>query len=82
MIAMRIVMPSAGDMVMLKQDGGTVDLQPIFYGSESAGPHIQLLDINGKTEKVLSRFRLKVRPDGKITLAKGATAEEGAQEDT
>jgi hypothetical protein len=82
MLALRIVMPCSGDMAVLRQDGGTIDLQPIFYGTEAAGPHIQIVDINGKAEKVVSRFRLKVRADGKVTLARGATAEETLAEDT
>lgn len=81
MLALRVVMPCVGDMAVLKQDGGTIDLQPIFYGSEAAGPHIQVVDINGKTERIISRFRLKVKPDGKVLLARGATAEEGATEE-
>lgn len=82
MLALRIVMPCSGDMAMLKQDGGTIDLQPIFYGTEAAGPHIQIVELNGKSEKVVSRFRLKIRTDGKVTLARGATAEEVTAEET
>ena len=81
MLALRIVMPCVGDMAVLKQDGGTIDLQPIFYGPEAAGPHIQMVEINGKEEKVVSRFRLKVKNDGKLSLVRGVTAEEASAED-
>jgi len=81
MLVLRFIMPCAGDMAVVKQEGGTFDLQPIFYGSEAAGPHIQVVDVTGKTEKLVSRFRLKVKPDGKIILARGNTAEEGAAEE-
>ena len=79
MLALRIIMPSEGDMSILNQGNGTIDLQPYFYGSEAGGPLIQVVDITGAKHdnvKVLSRFRLKVRQDGKLSLAKGMTAEE------
>jgi hypothetical protein len=76
-IALRVVMPSTGDMELLAQDGGAIDLKPYYYGGEAAGPHIQL--VYGHREKdgkficdgVKARFRLKLRSDGRIELKKG-----------
>ena len=80
MLVLRVVMPCSGDMSIVKQDGGTIDLQPIFYGSESAGPHIQVIDVKGNREEIQGRYRIKVKPDGKLTLVRGDTAEERTPE--
>ena len=80
MLALRIVMPSEGDMAVLAQDGGTIDLQPVFYGGEASGPHIQILETEkGKASKVIGRFRLRVKQDGKLMLVRGATADEAVK---
>ena len=75
-LVLRIVMPSVGDMELLQQNGGTVDLLPIFYGEESMGPHVQVLSIThveGKeTQTVLGRFRLKLRSDGRLEFKRGS----------
>jgi hypothetical protein len=73
---MRFVMPSMGDMDLLGQDGGVIDLKPIFYGTESMGPHIQVVDghvdSKGKfvVDNVVGRYKLKLRADGKVELKK------------
>ena len=76
MLALRIIMPSKGDMELLGQEGGTIDLLPVFYGNEAAGPHIQVVELPGneKEPKVISRFRLKMKEDGKIELKRGEVA--------
>lgn len=81
MLAIQLVMPSEGDMALLSQDGGTILLQPIFYGNECAGPHIRVVDVtvnDGKPTNevtIKDRFRLRIKPDGKLELKRGLTAE-------
>jgi hypothetical protein len=77
-IELRLVMPSTGDMELVKQEGGTIDLRPVFYGNESMGPHIQVLscevDEQGKrigVPMIVSRYRLKLRDDGRLEFKKG-----------
>ena len=62
---LRLIMPSAGDMDIINQEGGKIDLEPLFYGNESMGPHLQAIEIDTATgaEVVLSRSKLRVRPD-------------------
>jgi hypothetical protein len=85
MLAIQLVMPSEGDMALLSQDGGTILLQPIFYGNECAGPHLRVVDVTVKDGKptteitIKERFRLRIKPDGKLELKRGLTAETGAQ---
>ena len=83
MLALRLVMPAEGDMTLLAQGAGTIDLQPYFFGSEAMGPHLQIVDVETgkagapvKVNKVLGRYRLKIKPDGKVLLVRGKTAEE------
>lgn len=78
MLAIQIVMPSEGDMILVKQEGGAVMLQPVFYGKECAGPHIQILDVDkaGKILEVKGRARLKISVDGKLEIKKGTLADE------
>ena len=79
MLAIQIIMPSEGDMIMLHQEGGTLLLQPVFYGGDCAGPHINVVDVNEHTNEItdiVSRSRLRIRPDGKIEVRRGGTAEE------
>lgn len=63
-IRLRLIMPTTGDMELLSQEGGTIDLSPIFYGGESMGPHIQVL----QGTNVVSRFKLRLKEDGKLEL--------------
>jgi len=73
---LRIVMPSKGDMELLGQDGGVIDLSPIFYGPEAMGPHIQVLtghtgaDGEFVVDEIAARYKLKLKNDGKVELKK------------
>lgn len=80
MLALRIVMPSNGDMELLGQEGGIIDLDPIFFGNESMGPHLQVVSgkkVNDKfvVERVVSRCRLKLKADGKLLVVKVTNTE-------
>ena len=75
-MALRLIMPSPGDMELIAQEGGVIDLEPVFYGNESMGPHIQLVQghkEDGKfvVDKVMGRYRLKIKEDGKVEFKKG-----------
>ena len=63
----KLIMPSAGDMELKNQEGGEIELEPLFYGNESMGPHIVVSDGND----VLARYKLKLKSDGKIELKRG-----------
>lgn len=79
MLGIQIIMPSEGDMAVLDQQGGSILLQPVFYGGDCAGPHIRIVDVDEKTNKVKNvtgKFRLRIKSDGKIEIKKGGTAEE------
>ena len=77
MLAIQIIMPSEGDMSLIKQDGSTITLQPVFYGGQCAGPHIRIVDVkdDGTVKSVSQRLRMIIKPDGKIEIKKGGTAE-------
>ena len=80
MLAIQLIMPSEGDMSVLSQEGGSILLQPVFYGGDCAGPHIRVVDVDEKSNKVKAvngKFRLRIKSDGKIEIKKGGTAEEG-----
>ena len=83
MLAIQIVMPSEGDMSLVQQNGGAILLRPVFYGGESAGPHIQVVEISTKDGKpatdvkIVKRYRLRRREDGKIEIKQGKMAEDG-----
>jgi len=63
-LKMMLIMPSAGDMELGSQEGGKIELDPIFYGGECMGPHIVVMD----GDKVLSRCKLRLKDDGKLDL--------------
>jgi len=79
----KLIMPSQGDMEIVKQDGGVITLKPIYFGGECAGPIIQFVDfpelgvvVNKDADvdvspKVEASYRIKIRDDGKIQLLKG-----------
>jgi hypothetical protein len=79
MLALQIIMPSEGDMSLLKQEGGVILLQPVFYGGECAGPHVRVVDvemIDGKAngiKKISDRYRLRFKSDGKVEIKRGVT---------
>ena len=78
MLAIQLIMPSEGDMSLVKQEGGTITLQPVYYGGECSGPHIRVVELNkdGTVSEVTQRFRMKIKSDGRIELKRGETAEE------
>jgi len=67
-MVLRLIMPSEGDMELSSQEGGVINLSPLFYGNESMGPHLVVQD----GDKVIGRYKLKLKLDGKIELKKGA----------
>ena len=73
---MRVIMPSKGDMDLVKEGGSELDFAPIFYGNEAMGPHIvvveQTLDDNQSVveETVINRYKLKLKTDGRTELKK------------
>jgi hypothetical protein len=77
MIALRLVMPSTGDMELVEQAGGTIDLVPIFYDGDCMGPHLQVVELNKNAEgaltvtKIVKRYRIVMKQDGEIKLKKG-----------
>ena len=73
MKAIQLVMPSSGDMRLVSQDkdGGTITLQPVYFGGECAGPIINIVDVDGDKTTVTEMYRLKIKDDGKIQILKG-----------
>ena len=71
-LQIQVQMPSAGDMVLVGQDGGVLTLEPVYYGNECMGPFISVIDPSHKPAKIVSRHRIVIRPDGKITLKTGS----------
>lgn len=65
----KIIMPSEGDMQLVNQEGGTITLAPTYFGGECAGPVIQYVDPQDP-KKVLSSYRVKIRNNGELRLAK------------
>ena len=65
----KIIMPSEGDMQLVNQEGGTITLAPTYFGGECAGPVIQYVDPQD-TKKVLSSYRVKIKNNGELRLAK------------
>lgn len=73
--ALRLIMPGEGDMESLGNGIGITDLLPIYYGNESMGPHMQIVEGHKNEDgtfvldKVLSRSRLKLKlTDAGITI--------------
>jgi hypothetical protein len=66
-------MPSEGDMELDSQDGGIVNLTPVFYGNESMGPHLQLV----RGDEIVARYRIKVNGKSeKIEMKKAQEPDE------
>ena len=72
--ALVLVMPGEGDMELIGQTGGSIQLSPIYYGNESMGPHLQIVE--GHTEegkfivdKVMSRARIKLKRSSEGALS-------------
>ena len=76
----KLIMPSQGDMEIVKQEGGVITLKPTYFGGECAGPIIQFVDAedivsDGKASitetRIEASYRIKIRDDGKIQLLRG-----------
>ena len=78
----KLIMPSQGDMEIVKQEGGTILLKPTYFGGECAGPIIQFIDVDDKNDKpvtpgdkvrydtVEASFRIKIKKDNDLKLMK------------
>ena len=69
----KIIMPSAGDMELSAQDGGTLELTPRFYGSTSMGPIVETWDDEGN---LISRQKMTVSTAGKVKFEKQKETDE------
>ena len=70
---LKLIMPSEGDMELVNQEGGSILLEPIFYGTTSMGPHIQVLD---DKDKVVGRYKLVVGANERVKLERQKIGEE------
>lgn len=67
----KLIMPSIGDMQVLKQDGGVVYLQPFYFSNVCSGPIIQFIDLYSSGKNVVSSsYRVMFKPNGEARLAK------------
>ena len=78
----KLIMPSQGDMEIVKQEGGTILLKPTYFGGECAGPIVQFVDRDDSADKpaapgesvkydsVEASFRIKIKKDGDIKIAR------------
>ena len=73
----KLIMPSQGDMEIVKQEGGVITLKPTYFGGECAGPIVQFVnseDIvsDGKASitetKVEASYRIKIKKDNELKL--------------
>jgi hypothetical protein len=76
----KLIMPSQGDMEIVKQEGGVITLKPTYFGGECAGPIVQFVDEGvptGKTDEngkfvgkdvIEASFRIKIKKDGELKL--------------
>jgi len=77
--AIQLVMPNTGDMQLLRQEGGTILLTPMYFAGECSGPHIQFVEVtvddNGvpapdTKPTVVGAVSIRIKNDGKVTLKK------------
>jgi hypothetical protein len=75
----KLIMPSQGDMEIVKQDGGTITLKPTYFGGECAGPIIQFIEDevaprgtlpDEKNTAVLASYRIKIKKENELKLMK------------
>lgn len=82
----KLIMPSQGDMEIVKQEGGVITLKPTYFGGECAGPIIQFVETSGGPDKVdfvgdggknnkvgeevEASFRIKIKRDNELKLMK------------
>lgn len=77
----KLIMPSQGDMEIVKQEGGVITLKPTYFGGECAGPIIQFVDhpegpsrvagnvdIVTTDDKVEASYRIKIKKDNELKL--------------
>lgn len=41
----KLIMPSQGDMEIIRQEGGTILLKPTYFGGECSGPVVQFVEV-------------------------------------
>lgn len=66
--ALRVIMPASGDMELIGQKSGTIDLRPVYYGNECMGPHLQVVEGHMENnefviDRVIERNKLKIKGD-------------------
>lgn len=76
----KLIMPSQGDMEIVKQEGGVITLKPTYFGGECAGPIVQFVDHDEKNDKpaapgekakydvVEASYRIKIKKDNELKL--------------
>jgi len=73
----KLIMPSQGDMEIVRQEGGVITLKPTYFGGECAGPIIQFVEdevcpkgtvSDDKNTAVLASYRIKVKKDNELKL--------------
>ena len=76
----KLVMPSQGDMEIVKQEGGVITLKPTYFGGECAGPIIQFVEHDEANDKpaapgekvkydvVEASYRIKIKKDNELKL--------------
>lgn len=73
----KLIMPSQGDMEIVKQEGGTILLKPTYFGGECAGPIIQFVDAedivsDGKASitetRIEASYRIKIKKENELKL--------------
>lgn len=65
-LRLKVSMPLTSDMELIGQEGGTIELAPIFYGPAASGPHFVVMQGN----TVLGKFKMLLKSDGKLELKK------------
>ena len=76
----RLIMPSQGDMEIVKQEGGVITLKPTYFGGECAGPIVQFVERDDKSDKpaepggsvkydsIEASYRIKIKKDNELKL--------------
>lgn len=82
--AIRLIMPSQGDMEIITQADSYIDFKPVYYGNECIGPIVQVVEGTKKedgtivVDKVLSRARLTFKRNANGDIA--VDAKKGSDE--
>lgn len=73
----KLIMPSQGDMEVVKQEGGTILLKPTYFNGECAGPIIQFVERDDRPaapgedanyDVVEASYRVKIKKDNELKL--------------